>query len=200
MQQAEWSVRIAPAIFVTLALSLLIMPLRWLLAAILAAAVHEFCHILVLRLFKRRIYSIEIGFGGIILHTEPLTPHEELICALSGPLGGLALLLAARWIPMTALCAAFQSIYNLLPVYPSDGGRALRCGIRILLPLSIADRLCNTIEILFLTGAALLGIYGSFRLHLGIMPFVIAFILIWKKLRSKIPLQTGRSQGTIYPL
>ena len=200
MLQTKWRVRIAPVVYVTLALSLLIVPLRWLFAAILAAAIHELFHMLVLQVFKRRVYSAEIGFGGVILHTEPMLPHEELICALAGPLGGLALLLVSRWIPRIALCAAFQSLYNLLPVYPSDGGRALRCGARILLPRSIADRLCNIIETVFLTGVALLGIYGSFKLHLGIMPSAIGFILIWKKLRRKIPLQTGRSQGTIYPL
>ena len=200
MQQAEWNVRIAPTIFVTMALSLLIVPLRWLLSAILAACIHELFHILALRLLKRRIRFVEIGFGGVILHTEPMPPHEELICTLAGPLGGLSLLFAARWIPMTALCAAFQSLYNLLPIYPSDGGRALRCGAMILLHTDIAERLCNVIETVFLSGTALLGIYGSFRLHLGIMPCAIAFILIWKKLRRKIPLQTGRAQGTIYPL
>ena len=200
MRQVDTIFRISPVVYVMFALSLLIVPLRWLIASIIAASVHEAFHILALRFFKRRIYSIQIGFRGVQLHTEPMTNMEELICALSGPIGGLVLLLCVRLIPLTALCAAFQTLYNLLPVYPSDGSRALRCGTKLFLRQESADKLCGIIEIIFLTGVTLLGIYGSFYLRLGIMPAVIAFILVWNKLHRKIPLQTGRSQGTIYPL
>jgi len=189
-----------PLVFLLAAFLLLMVPIRWLLAALFGSLVHELCHILMIHIFKLRIYSFHIGIDGAKIETEPMTCVQELCCALAGPLGGLCLLLFARWVPRAAICAAFQSLYNLLPIYPSDGGRILCCCAKLLLPDRFAVRLCQAVEMVFLFGVAAVGIYGTFYLRLGVIPVLCAWILISKAAKNKNTLQTGPTQGTIVVL
>lgn len=162
-----------------LALLVLIFPLQWMIAVVLAAAFHEWCHYLAVRLFRGQVNGLRIGMTGARMDVTGLLGWQELICILAGPAGGLMLLLLARWIPRTALCAAFQSIYNLLPIWPLDGGRALRTGADLLLPVEKADGICVWMERICLAALALLGLYGTFILHIGMMPllFIIGAVL-----------------------
>lgn len=106
---------------------LLAVPLKWLLAAWTAAIFHELCHIAVIRIFRSSICEIKISTGGAVLEATPMTPGKELLCALSGPFGSLLLFAFVHRLPELAVCGCIQGIYNLLPFYPLDGGRALRC-------------------------------------------------------------------------
>lgn len=173
--------------WVLLSLMVLVFPLQWIIAVILAAAFHECCHYLAVRIFGGQVRGLRIGFGGAKMDVIGLSGWQELACILAGPAGGLMLLLLARWIPRTALCAAFQSLYNLLPIWPLDGGRALRSGADLLLPVGKADWICRWIERICLAALVLLGVYGTFILRIGLMPivFVIGAIL------RKNSLQTG---------
>lgn len=188
---------VSGGLFVILGFLVLLVPLQWLFAVIVSAVIHELCHVAVIRLWNLRILSVCVSIRGAQIRTEPMTYTQELTCALAGPVGGIMLLLFARWFPRVALCAAFHSLYNLLPIYPSDGARILRCGAKLLLPENTAEILCSVIETGFLVCVTLLGIYGSFVLGLGFYPVMIAFILTAKKLRFKNPLQTMVTQGTI---
>lgn len=120
-------ITISPAACILAALTILLLPLRWMCAAFLAAAFHEFCHILALHLCGGRIQCITIGNRGAVIHSYRMRTWKEVICILAGPLGSLLLVLFARWVPRVAICAFFHAIYNLLPIYPLDGGRAIRC-------------------------------------------------------------------------
>lgn len=170
-----------------LALMVLVFPLQWIVAVVLAAAFHECCHYLAVCIFGGQVRGLRIGLIGAKMDVTGLSQWQALVCILAGPAGGLMLLLLARWIPRTALCAAFQSIYNLLPIWPLDGGRALRSGADLLLPVEKADLICGWMEKICLTALILLGIYGAFVLRIGLMPlvFVIGAII------RKNSLQTG---------
>ena len=111
---------------VTAAVFLLLVPLRLVIAFILAATVHELGHYLTLMAAKVNVYSIRLRGFGTEIHTEDMTPGKELLCSLAGPVAGMLLLVVARYMPCTALFAFAQSMLNLVPVYPLDGGRALR--------------------------------------------------------------------------
>lgn len=162
------------------ALALLVLPLKWVFAAVTAALFHELCHVVAVWLCSGRVQGMSIGSSGAVINVSPMSRGRELLCALAGPMGGLILLLFVKWIPMVALCAAFQSTYNLLPIYPLDGGRAMRCGAAILLPPPAADRVCfwtgKVVQMLLLCA----GVYGCFGMKLGLMPVVLALLLALK--------------------
>ena len=180
---------VAPGMYLYLAILILLIPLRWLLGAIISITVHELFHILSILCCGIQIDSVSIGINGVRIRTGRMSHVQELLCALAGPFGGALLLLLARWFPVTALCAGFHTVYNLLPIYPQDGGRALRCGARILLPEEIANRLCSAVEYVCIAGVGLLGIYGTFVLNAGILPLFFALVSLWRSSPMKNSLQ-----------
>lgn len=173
------------------AVLLLILPLRWLVSAAAAAAVHELCHYLAIRLCGGAVTGVRIGAGGIVMETTPLEPKQELICALAGPAGSLALLLFSRWIPVAALCGAAQGIFNLLPLFPMDGGRILRSAVLLTAP-ERTETICHTVEGVCLLGMLLLGLYGTLKLSLGLLPVLIPAMLLLRI--RKIPCKTAHQR------
>ena len=105
---------------------LMLLPLQWCLAMLLAALFHELCHVLAVRLLGGEFRSMHIRFGGAVIETGALTPGRALLCCLAGPLGGMCLVLLAGFIPRIAVCALVQTCFNLLPICPLDGGRAIK--------------------------------------------------------------------------
>lgn len=182
-------ISVSLGLYFFLALLILLIPLRWLTAAIVSVAVHELFHIGAIRCFGHHICSIHIGADGARIQTPPMPLWQELLCALAGPIGGIFLLLFARWFPMLALCSGFHTLYNLLPVYPQDGGRALRCGAQLLLPDKWANFCCAVVENLCLAGVGALGFYGTFILNAGLFPFLFAILFLWRSYKMKISLQ-----------
>ena len=166
---------------ILLALVILILPLQWVPAAVLAAIFHEWCHMMAIRWCGGQYLGLQIGAGGARLRVGGLSRGQELFCAIAGPMGGLVLLLFARWIPRTAVCAGFQSLFNLLPVYPLDGGRVLLC-------MGLSETACRWVEKLCLYGILVLGLWASFGLHLGITPCIIG-LMVW--FRAKRPCNAG---------
>lgn len=182
-------ISVSPGFYFFLASLILLIPLRWLLAAAMSVAVHELCHIGAIWCFGYRVGSIHIGIGGARIEAPAMSLWQELLCALAGPLGGAVLLLLARWFPVLALCSGFHTMYNLLPVYPQDGGRALRCGARMILPEKWARFLCSVTEYTCLAGIGALGFYGTFILKVGIFPLLFAILFLWRSIKMKNTLQ-----------
>ncbi len=177
--------------FLLLAAMLLLLPLPWLLAAVLAAVYHELWHYMAIRLLTREKASVHVFSFGARMPIPPMHRSKELICALAGPLGGLSLLLFAKYMPRTAICAAFQSLYNLLPVYPLDGGRALACLFSILFPPPLAKRALQLTEKWTLVAIGAVAVYGSLALKLGLFPMLTAGFLFLRVKIAKMPCKPG---------
>ena len=156
------------------ALAILILPLNWVLAGIIAAGFHELCHCLTVKAMGGRVWEFRIGVGGAVMETSPISTGRELLCVLAGPLGGIFLMLFYRWIPRVAISAGLQSAFNLLPIYPLDGGRALGCMIE-LLPRKyrvVGRRIQNGLSIGIAAGVVFMA--ASLRLPALIIPFLPA--------------------------
>lgn len=114
-----------------LACSLFVLPVHLVINWLLAATVHEIFHIIALYSLKKRIFNICLTATGTFIETESMLPEEEIYCAIAGPLGGFSGLLFMHVNPYFAVCSFLQSVFNMLPLYPADGGRILCCILSI---------------------------------------------------------------------
>ena len=178
---------LTPGFCFAAAVMLLTVPLKWCAAFLFAAAFHELCHIAAVCICGGHIPVIRIGVGGAMMHAPFLSPTATLLCTLAGPLGGFLLLLLSEYFPRLAVCAAMQSLFNLLPLISLDGGLALRCVFLLLLPSAIVERLCRSIHRCVMILGIAVGIYATFILKLGFLPLVAAVILLIKGKEGKIP-------------
>lgn len=174
------------------ALMILVLPINWLIAAIAAAAFHELCHYLAVIVVGGQVYALKIWSGGIVMETGFLTRHQELICAIAGPAGSLVLVFLHQLFPRTALCALIQGCFNLMPVYPLDGGRILNSVANIVLPQHKAQFLCQIAEWVFGAAVFLAGMVGTFQYHLGIVPILTGGVLLSKIISGKFPCIAGK--------
>ncbi len=176
---------IQPGYFILIALALLIIPVRWVVGWFGAVFFHEFCHYIALRAYKVSVFQIKIGIGGVNMQTGEMTVLQEVICALAGPLGSLLLLFLLHVYPYVSLCALAQSLFNLMPIYPMDGGRVIT-GICVgLIGEKKGILLSNTISGIFLALLFCVSLHLSLHYRLGILPIIISLIIITRVV--KIP-------------
>lgn len=196
MGECKIHVRTTSGFWCMLALMILLLPVQWLAAILLSSIFHELCHLAAVKFTGVSVCKLRLGADGAYLETEAMTPFQGVVCALAGPLGALLLLLFARWMPRTALCAAIQSCYHLLPIHPLDGGRALQS---LTAYFGWNRTVYSVIEAAVLGMLALLGAYLTITASLGLLPAVLAFTIIFRTCREKYlanSVQTGYNRAT----
>jgi stage IV sporulation protein FB len=118
--------------------------LLWMACGFVSILAHELGHAVLIRRFGSPSAIVLHGFGGYAEMPYPPTARwKRILIALAGPAAGIALLgvvvgsnLAGGWAERSpVLAAAFLflvlmnliwSLFNLLPIWPLDGGRVCR--------------------------------------------------------------------------
>lgn len=102
-----------------------------------AAALHELGHLAALWLVGGRVTCLRLSALGAELRLDgPLSYRRELPVALAGPMVSIAAALLAAGLHgyLFAGLSLALGLFNLLPVYPLDGGRAFRALCALTLP------------------------------------------------------------------
>lgn len=170
---------------------LLLVPLKLAIAWLLAVSVHELCHYIALQIYGTHIYTIRLRGFGVFMETEPLSGNQELVCALAGPVGGLCTLLLGKWMPCTAICSFILSGYNLIPIYPLDGGRALKCIMGKFFSNKIAEKITFFVADLLLALLGLCAIWMTWKYNAGILPLLFVLLLFARNHREKFLANRG---------
>lgn len=171
---------------------LLLVPLKLVLAWFLAIFVHELWHYIALKACGAKIRSVSMGISGVLMDTGPIGTWKELVCSVAGPLGGFSLLLVARWLPRTAIFAFLHSGYNLMPIFPLDGGRALRCVLIKLFGSKDGEKLSEVVSRVVIVLLSLVSIYLSWKFHFAALAICFIGSVLILRWRRKFPCKLSK--------
>ncbi len=166
-------VQTGKSLWLVLGILILALPLKWLVAVATSIAVHELCHYYAVRMCGGHVYSMRISATGMQMRTSSLSPGKELFCSLAGPAGGVLLFFLSMRMPRLALCALIHSAYNLIPLYPMDGGRAVENLLLLLFP-RYGPRIFLWLERVLGAVIVVICLWASLVQKLGIIPLILA--------------------------
>ena len=164
-------------------------PLLWVLAA---SAAHETGHYLLLRAFGAEVRTLRVHMLGAVMEadTPRLSYGQELLAVLAGPGTNFLCAAAAAWLgDLWTFCGAnvVLCLFNLLPLRPLDGGRALYLLLSWRFGTAAGERACAWTGALcgFLLGAVLCLIPVLSGGSLWLLPSSIGLLgtamALWKK-------------------
>lgn len=168
--------------------------ITYILLLFFCVVLHEFGHILTARRFGSQTLDVVLlPIGGVArMKSMPQKPGQELLVALAGPAVNLAIAVVllgllgpdrilrdlsqpgADFNLVSQLAAAnlFLALFNLLPAFPMDGGRALRAMLTYRMGRAGATRLAARVGHALAFG---FGIYG-FMIGNPILMLIALFV------------------------
>lgn len=169
---------------IMVAFSLLTVGWQWTLSWLISAFVHEMFHMVAILLVRGNISQVKISTKGMEMITQIDSFSGNLISSLAGPAGSALILLFSKSFPRLALCATVHLCFNLLPIYPLDGGRVIKLLLSKVLSASAVATVMMTVEnaiLILITATALV---LCFACHLGALPMLALVMIV---LRIKKP-------------
>lgn len=181
---------VQPSAFILMAALILLLPLDWLAAAVLAATVHELGHLAAIYALGCRPESISIGGAGAKICTGLLEGKAAFFSIAAGPAASFLLLSLCRFFPKLALCGLIQGMFNLIPVYPMDGGRLLHFLLRRFCPRQ-AEGIFRFVQRAILGGLLILSWMMAVRRKEGFLPVLVCITVLFRLLLLKIPCKSA---------
>ena len=172
---------------------------------------HELGHIITAKLFKMRIEKIEIlpcGFSASFFsYNSSGFPKnfsmQELLVALAGPIVSLILALSFQYIDDTNFTIVTKQeivysnililIFNLLPLYPLDGGRILKNILNIKLSRNNTENIINkvsSVTIILLTIVSSIDVYYFKNIAIFLVCIFLWNIILSNKLKKNVKLDS----------
>ena len=121
--------------------------MKWYLSALAIVLLHEICHLLMAYYFHFEIEKIEILPFGAYLSLSDFYFHpilHELCVVLAGPCSHLLIYLLIQSLTQDIYqdyllsINMFVFLFNLLPIYPMDGGRVISLVLQSIMDLKKA--------------------------------------------------------------
>lgn len=153
------------------------------LAFLLSVAVHETAHYIAIRSFGAKIESLSLNATGAVMEiTGTLSYKADIVCALTGPFASLVLGTVGAgygggiFLNLLTGISLAHGIFNLVPILPLDGGRALQSAIEQWYSPSAADAVMFALSIGFAFILAVIGI--AFYIS-GMGGITLIFLAVW---------------------
>lgn len=193
-KEKKLRVRIDLKIFIFLLIFYFTNQIKTYLMIMFFCVIHEIGHIVVGMIFKMKLEKVEIMPFGLAVSFDtnfkfPNNKIKEIFVTLAGPFTSLALAI---------LCKTQEVIYsnilillfNLIPIYPLDGGRIIKAILHIKLGGVQAEKMINKISyitIIIVTIISSIGVYYYKNLAIFmICIFLWIMVLQFSKENSKI--------------
>ncbi len=195
-------IRVNASFWLLVLLAAIVSPLTVVAAILTAAALHELGHLAVMRYYGVSVKRFRLTALGAELDAPALArlPYgRELIITLAGVTVNLfcAVLLALlglrtwrEWCFVFAGAHLVLAAFNLLPVVPLDGARALCLALSFFLGPATGERVTAAVSLACSLALCALGLKLSLGLHSGWLFAFAAFGLLWGTLR-----QLGLARG-----
>ena len=171
--------------------------LEYLIGFFAAVVIHELGHIVVINLCGGNVRSISVNaFGAVIDYYGINEMHKELLSIAAGPAAGFALSYAASFfgnfysnklLLTTAGISLLLSVYNILPIYPLDGGRFVNALLKIKLSEGKAEQTVRAIGLITSLTMTIFGLvsikqnYGFALLFAAICTFMVQTGIVKKQ-------------------
>lgn len=137
-------------------------------AVVFAVIVHELSHLLALSIFGCRISSVLLSLKGLcIKYTDNEHYCERFISYMAGPLGGLihfvfgelcGKAVLPEWFILSCRVSIFLSMFNIMPLFPLDGGYAADIILSFLIGNDASSRILRIFGLVFSVSLMLSGL------------------------------------------
>lgn len=114
--------------------------IAWVIAALVSILIHELGHAFLQRRYGGRAQIMLVALGGLAIADRSFPRQQQIMISLAGPVVQIVVgLLAKQLLNISSgdsdivvsflhafyVVSVFWGIFNLLPIYPMDGGKVL---------------------------------------------------------------------------